>query len=55
MVDDGIREAIGRRSQDQRLIEQLARTTGFRTLYEDGLVKVAQVRQRRVLRVTWAS
>ena len=25
MVDDGIREAIGRRSQDQRLIEQLAR------------------------------
>ena len=57
MVDDGIREAIGRRSQDQRLIEQLARTTGFRTLYEDGLVKVGagETTLEEVLRVTRAS
>jgi general secretion pathway protein E len=57
VVDDGIREAIGRRSQDQRLIEQLARTTGFRTLYEDGLVKVGagETTLEEVLRVTRAS
>jgi general secretion pathway protein E len=57
MVDDDIREAIGRRSQDQRLIEQRARTTGFRTLYEDGLVKVGagETTLEEVLRVTRAS
>lgn len=57
VVDDGIREAIGRRSQDQRLIEQLARTTGFRTLYEDGLIKVGagETTLEEVLRVTRAS
>ena len=57
MVDDGIREAIGRRSQDQRLIEQLARTNGFRTLYEDGLMKVGagETTLEEVLRVTRAS
>ncbi len=57
MVDDGIREAIGRRSQDQRLIEQLARTTGFRTLYEDGLIKVGagETTLEEVLRVTRAA
>jgi general secretion pathway protein E len=56
MVDDGIREAIGRRSQDQRLIEQLARTTGFRSLYEDGLIKVGagETTLEEVLRVTRA-
>jgi general secretion pathway protein E len=57
MVDEGIREAIGRRSQDQRLIEQLARTTGFRTLYEDGLIKVGagETTLEEILRVTQAS
>jgi general secretion pathway protein E len=57
VVDDGIREAIGRRSQDQRLIEQLARTIGFRTLYEDGLIKVGrgETTLEEVLRVTRAS
>ena len=57
VVDDNIREAIGRRSQDQRLVEQLARTTGFRTLYEDGLVKVGagETTLEEVLRVTRAS
>ncbi|SDJ60196.1 MULTISPECIES: GspE/PulE family protein [Bradyrhizobium] len=57
IVDDGIREAIGRRSQDQRLIEQLARTSGFRTLYEDGLFKVGagETTLEEVLRVTRAS
>jgi general secretion pathway protein E len=57
MVDDGIREAIGRRSQDQRLIEQRARTSGFRTLYEDGLIKVGagETSLEEVLRVTRAS
>ena len=57
MVDDGIREAIGRRSQDQHLIEQLARTNGFRSLYEDGLIKVGagETTLEEVLRVTRAS
>jgi general secretion pathway protein E len=57
MVDDDVREAIGRRSQDQRLIEQRARTTGFRTLYEDGLAKVGagETTLEEVLRVTRAS
>lgn len=57
IIDDGIREAIGRRSQDQRLIEQLARMTGFRTLYEDGLTKVGagETTLEEILRVTRAS
>jgi general secretion pathway protein E len=57
VIDDDIREAIGRRSQDQRLIGQLARTRGFRTLYEDGLVKVGEgeTTLEEVLRVTRAS
>ena len=57
MVDDDIREAIGRRSQDQRVIEQLARTTGFRSLYEDGLLKIGagETTLEEVLRVTRAS
>ena len=57
VIDDDIREAIGRRSQDQRAIEQLAREAGFRTLYEDGLVKVGagETTLEEVLRVTRAS
>jgi general secretion pathway protein E len=56
-IDDPIREAIGRRSQDQRAIEQLARTAGFRTLYEDGLVKVGagETTLEEVLRVARTS
>ena len=57
VVDDSIREAIGRRTQDQRAIEQLARAKGFRTLYEDGLAKVGagETTLEEVLRVTRAS
>jgi general secretion pathway protein E len=57
VVDDAIRETIGRRSQDQRAIEQIAREAGFRTLYEDGLVKVGagETSLEEVLRVTRAS
>ena len=57
VIDDSIREAIGRRTQDQRAIEQLARAAGFRTLYEDGLVKVGagETTLEEVLRVTRAS
>jgi general secretion pathway protein E len=57
VIDDSIREAIGRRSQDQRAIEQLARAAGFRSLYEDGLVKVGagETTLEEVLRVTRAS
>jgi general secretion pathway protein E len=57
VIDDGIREALGRRSQDQRAIEQLARAAGFRTLYEDGLAKVGlgETTLEEVLRVTRAT
>jgi len=57
VIDDSIREAIGRRTQDQRAIEQLARAKGFRTLYEDGLAKVGagETTLEEVLRVTRAS
>jgi general secretion pathway protein E len=57
VIDDSMREAIGRRSQDQRAIEQLARAAGFHTLYEDGLVKVGvgDTTLEEVLRVTRAS
>jgi general secretion pathway protein E len=57
VIDDSTREAIGRRSQDQRAIENLARAAGFRTLYEDGLVKVGagETTLEEVLRVTRAS
>ncbi|MEH2628606.1 general secretion pathway protein E [Bradyrhizobium sp. AZCC 1719] len=57
VIDDSIREAIGRRSQDQRAVEQLAREAGFHTLYEDGLVKVGagETSLEEVLRVTRAS
>lgn len=57
VIDDPMRAAIGRRSQDQRAVEQLARAAGFRTLYEDGLVKVGagETTLEEVLRVTRAS
>jgi general secretion pathway protein E len=57
VIDESIRQAIGRRSQDQRAMEQLARTAGFRTLYEDGLFKVGtgETTLEEVLRVTRAS
>jgi general secretion pathway protein E len=57
VIDDNMREAIGRRRQDQRAIEQLARTAGFLTLYEDGLAKVGagETTLEEVLRVTRAS
>jgi general secretion pathway protein E len=57
VIDDSIREAIGRRSQDQRAIEQIARGAGFRSLYEDGLIKVGhgETTLEEVLRVTRAA
>jgi general secretion pathway protein E len=57
VIDDRIRESIGRRNQDQQKIEQLARETGFRTLYEDGLAKVAtgETTLEEILRVTRAA
>jgi general secretion pathway protein E len=57
VIDDSVREAIGRRSQDQRVVEQQARAAGFRSLYEDGLVKVGagETTLEEVLRVTRAS
>ncbi|WP_084030947.1 GspE/PulE family protein [Bradyrhizobium paxllaeri] len=57
IIDDSIREAIGRRNQDQRTVEQLAREGGFHTLYEDGLIKVGagETSLEEVLRVTRAS
>jgi general secretion pathway protein E len=57
VIDDSIREALGRRSQDQRAIEQLARAGGFRTLFEDGLAKVGvgETTLEEVLRVTRAT
>jgi general secretion pathway protein E len=57
VIDDRIRAAIGRRSEDQRSIEQLARAAGFRSLYEDGLTKVGtgETTLEEVVRVTRAS
>lgn len=57
IVGDDVREVIGRRSQDQQLIEQVARKSGFRSLYENGLLKVAsgETSLEEVLRVTRAA
>lgn len=57
IVDDRMREAIGRRSQDQRTVELIAREAGFCSLYEDGLVKIGagETSLEEVLRVTRAS
>lgn len=56
VIDEPMRSAIGRRHQDQRELELLARNSGFRTLYEDGLAKVAagETTLQEVLRVTRA-
>lgn len=56
IVNDDIREAIGRRRQDQRAIEQIARKSAFRSLYENGLLKVlsGETSLEEVLRVTRA-
>ena len=54
VVDDEIREVIGRRNQDQRSMEALARKSGFRSLFEDGLAKVlaGETTLDEILRVT---
>jgi len=56
VIDEPMRSTIGRRHQDQRELELLARNSGFRTLYEDGLAKVAagETTLQEVLRVTRA-
>ncbi|MBK3665376.1 Flp pilus assembly complex ATPase component TadA [Bradyrhizobium diazoefficiens] len=54
VVNDDVRQAIGRRSGDQLTLENLARTAGFVSLYENGLMKVAagETTLDEVLRVT---
>lgn len=41
IIDDEMREAVGRRNDDQRTMISLARHAGFHTLYEAGLIKVS--------------
>ncbi|MFX6778471.1 type II/IV secretion system protein, partial [Acinetobacter baumannii] len=36
VIDDDMREAIGRRDEDQKALMSLARRTGFQPLYENG-------------------
>ncbi len=57
VIDDELRHVVGRRSDDQRMMEQLARNGGFRSLYEDGLLKVeaGETSLEEVLRVTRAA
>jgi general secretion pathway protein E len=57
VIDDEMREAIGRRSDDQRALMSRARVAGFHTLYESGLVKVAlgETTIEEVLRVSRTS
>ena len=54
VVNDDVRQAIGRRSGDQLTLETLARGAGFVSLYENGLMKVAagETTLDEVLRVT---
>lgn len=54
IIDDAVRQAIGRRSGDQNSLENLARNAGFRSLYENGLIKIArgETTLDEVLRVT---
>ncbi|MGX4770483.1 GspE/PulE family protein [Bradyrhizobium guangdongense] len=42
VIDDEMREAIGRRNDDRRTMIALARHAGFHTLYEAGLIKVSR-------------
>lgn len=57
VIDDDMREAIGRRDDDQRTMISLARHAGFRTLYEAGLIKVSkgETTIEEVLRVSRSS
>lgn len=57
VVDDDMREAVGRRSDDQRTMISLARHAGFHTLYEAGLIKVSrgETTIEEVLRVSRSS
>jgi general secretion pathway protein E len=57
VIDDEIRGAIGRRDEDQLVVERLARKGGFHTLYEDGLAKVSagETSLEEILRVTRAA
>lgn len=57
VIEDAIREVIGRRSEDQRSMEALARQSGFRSLFEDGVAKVlaGETTLEEVLRVTRVS
>ena len=57
VIDDEIRDAIGRRNEDQRSMETLARRSGFRSLFEHGVEKVlaGETTVDEVLRVTRVS
>ena len=57
VIDDEMRDTIGRRSEDQRSIEALARRSGFRSLFEHGAAKVlaGETSIDEVLRVTRVS
>jgi general secretion pathway protein E len=54
VIDDEIRDAIGRRSEDRGSMERLARRAGFRSLFEHGAAKVlaGETTLDEVLRVT---
>ena len=57
VIDDDMREAIGRRDEDQKALMSLARRAGFQPLYENGLLRVAQGQTtiEEVLRVSRAT
>jgi general secretion pathway protein E len=57
VIDEEIRDAIGRRNEDQRSMETLARRSGFRSLSEHGAAKVlaGETTVDEVLRVTRVS
>lgn len=57
IIDDEMREAVGRRNDDQRTMISLARHAGFHTLYEAGLIKVShgETTIEEVLRVSRSS
>ena len=54
VVDEDMREMIGRRSEDRRAIETMARRSGFRSLMDDGAAKVlaGETTFEEILRVT---
>lgn len=57
VIDDDMREAIGRRNEDQKALTSLARRAGFQSLFENGLTRVAegQTTIEEVLRVSRAA